>query len=742
MDMESRHPRLTALALVAGAILGAPSLFAQDGEAQPPEDSYLGWEGAGRLDMTYWGVDGDESAFRQYHQQNDGFNGGVDPGRFSFKREDGLTFWGEGHVDAPNDMGLHLQLKKEGAGWARLDLAQADYYYDGQFLGSEAYPVVGGLVPSSIRQDPGDLRSDTVDLAFEVGLALENFPKIWLGYERKAKWGKRSTWISSISEHVNGAAGVEPGTQPEFFDGDHEFNRFYAGVSVDLGAGWSATLTPEYRIVDGNDDYSAAFFDETDPVNRVFRRQIYDSNRFQSDLVVKGPLSKDKLALELGYHFDAAWNRNNMESRAVGAEPYAEYPYNYVDNEHDSNAYMHRFFMELTWEACDSVTAWVGWQYRDGDQDNDSVRKQDGAPNMDEDFGNGDIADSNGPLQPDQTFFIDTKNRETGFAESLGVEVRCLPKTTVVVEGEFEQLDVDYDWSNRVFYADALAPLVDPGEEGDWIWKDTGSFDRYTVKLHVNSKFTDWMTSNFRYKFVFRDADHDEDLDVAEIKDDDPGYAEMTGDPTGDAWRRFYYPGTIEDTERRTHDVKWQLEFEVTSWLSVAPRAGFTHASNDVLNQDTDQIAFTQSWLYGANVTVEPVEHLTLSTDAYVTDGFTFTRADRFSRSVRTSPVTGAVVNGYVGGLYDPIDFDFTNVSEMVGYQVDKWTFNLYYGFTRQESWWRAYRHFGSLGAIYQISERFSIDATVGYEDYSEEQNFGVNDYDAWLGVLGFKGRF
>ncbi|GEM_PF-3114265 len=742
MNMESRHSRLTTLAFVAGAILCAPLLFAQGGEATPAEDNYLGWDGAGRLDLTYWGVGGDEAAFRQYHQQNDGANGGFDPGKFSFKREDGLTLWGEGHVDAPTDMGLHINLKKEGAGWAKLDLDQADYYYDGQFLGTEAYPVVGGLVPSSVRQDPGDLRSNAVDFALEVGLALDNFPKIWVGYERNVKRGKRSTWISSISEHANAPAAVEYGSQPEFFDADHTFNRVYAGIEVDLGASWSARLTPQYEIVDGTDDFSIAFFNETALDNRQFRRQVYDYDRFQSDFVVKGPLLKDKLALELGYHFDATWNRNNMESRAAGPVPYAEKPYNYLDNEHDSNAYMHRFFMELTWEACDSVTAWTGWQYRSGDQDNDSVRKDDGAPNMDEDFSGGDSADTNGPLQPDQTWFFDTKNRETGFAESLGVEVRCLPKTKVVVEGEFEQLDVDYDWNNRIVYADALAPLVDAGEEGDWSWEDTGSFNRYTVKLHVNSEFTDWMTSNLRYKFVFRDASHDEDVDIAEIKDDDPAFAGMTGDPTGNAWRRFYYPGTIEDTERRTHDVKWQLKFDVTSWLSVAPRAGFTYTSNDVLNQNTDRIAFTQSWLYGANVTIEPVEHLTLSTDAYVVDGFTFTRADRFSRSVRTDPISGGVGTNFVGAIYDPIDFDFTSISEMASYQVDKWTFNLYYGFTRQESWWRAYRHFGSLGAIYQISERFSIDATTGYEDYSEEQNFGVNDYDAWLGVLGFKGKF
>jgi len=136
------------------------------------------------------------------------------------------------------------------------------------------------------------------------------------------------------------------------------------------------------------------------------------------------------------------------------------------------------------------------------------------------------------------------------------------------------------------------------------------------------------------------------------------------------------------------------------------------------------------------------VEHLSLTTDAYIIDGFTQARSDRFSRSIRTNPVSGVPTANYVGAITEPIAFDVASVSELIGYQIDKWTINLSYAFTRQESWWRAYRHFGSAGAVYQVSDRLSIDATVGYEDYSEEQNYGVNDYDAWLGVIGFKGKF
>ncbi len=740
--MDPSHRRLGALGAAAGAILVALASVPLLAQEEASSDSYLGWEGLGRLELRYWGVDGDEAAFRQYHQQNDGFNGGFDPGTFSYKRADGLIFWGNGHVDAPTDMGLHLNLRKEGAGWAKLDLEQADYYYDGQFLGTEGYPTIGGTVPESLRQDPGDLRTNTVNLNIEVGLSLDNFPKVWVGYERKARWGERSTWMASIDEASNGGPAVEFGSQPEFVEADHEFNRFYGGLSWDVGADWNVTLKPQYKLVRGDDAYGLSFFDEGDLVNRQFRKQIYDSSRFQGDLIAKGPLMKDKLALEVGYHFSATWNRNNMESDTAGAALYAERVFRYRDNEHDSNEYMHRFDMEFTWEACEQVTARVGWQYRNGDQDSDAVRNDDGAPNMDEDFGSGDVADTNGPLAPDQILYLDTNNEETGFAESLGLELRCLPKTKIVLEGEFEQLQVDYDWSNTIRYADALAPLVDAGQEGDWAWKDTGNFDRYTVKVHINTRCTDWAQSNFKYKYVFRDADHDEDLDYAEIKDDDPRYSGVTADPTGDNWARFYYPGAVEDTERQTHDAKWQLKLEVTDWLSVGPRAGFTYTSNDVLNQDTDQIAFTQSWLYGMNLTLQPVANLSLTTDAYWMDGFTFTRANRFSRSIGRNPISGGVDAAYAGGVTEPIDFDYANVSQTISYQVDKWTLNLNYTFSRQESWWRAYRHYGSAGAVYEVSERFSIDATFGYEDYSEEQNHGVNDYDAFLGVLGVKAKF
>lgn len=736
MNRRLAHGALVATVLL---VLASAPAMAQE-EAAGSEEDYLGWGLDGDLVLRGWGVSGDDQAFQQYHQLNEGVSGGLRPLEFSFKREDGLLFWGESFIDAPNDYRLEARLSKEGGGWARLELERERYFYDGQFLGNEGYPAVGTLVPAGFRQDPGDLETWDQHLLMEVGLAFENFPKVWVGYEHGDQNGEKSTWVHGIT--IDPANTGEFGAIPQFWGVDYGSDRVYAGLSIDMGAGWNWDLLPEYEWVRGDQKLTDYFFRDTGVLrNTRFKKYIYDYDMFTLNTMARGPICTDKLDLEVGYHYHKVWNENNAEGRAVAGTsgPLIEKALNFLNNKHRSDAYMHRFFLEATWQAHEKVTAWAGFQYRNGLSDNDSTRIEDGSSEV----------DTNGPLVPDETWFYDTENFERGWAESLGVEIRAITRTKIVLKAEFEQIDVDYDWDANIVYDPAVAASPIPpataaivadaaADAGDWSWEDTGSYLKYTPSVDIHNDCADWLKSHLRYKYVYRDANHDEDLDFAETKPADPDYT-----ITNAALVQFFYPGTIGDTARETHDVRWQLTIDPAEWVTVRPRTVYTYTTNNVDAQTVEErIALTQSWMYGINVELRPTLGLTATTDAYWRNGHTWNESSRLTRSLRRDPQTGAANTGWFGAMTGPQSHDYVSLSELVQYQVEKWTFNLFYAYTREESLYRGYRHFGSIGAIYQLTERWSIDATGGYEDYAEDQNGDVNDYDAWLGVLGVKGKF
>ncbi len=749
------------LCVLAGAalLLAAIAPLRAEEAAAGGDDQYLGWGGTGRLDLKYYGVSGDSPAFEQYHQQNAGLNGGIDAGKFGYKRADGLLLYGTASIDAPNDYRFDTKLEKENAGWAHLKLDYYKTYYDGRFRETAGYPTVGLPVnPVFQAINPGTLEMRTLNLNFEVGLALQNFPKVWLGYERNAKDGDQSTTERGISTDMNAIAGqpetVEWGVAPLADEVDYDFNRIYAGISWDMGE-WNFSVLPQYELVRGSKFVDNFFADDNgafgppEIVNFRPRKSIYDYDRAVVDVLAKGPLVKDKVDLQVGYHFEGAWNRNNVESRARAGreEAVIEKSQTYIDNTHNSDSYMHRFFMQATWEASTDMSAWLAWQYRNGRQDNDANRNQDGGVPL----GGGDETDFNGPGLADEIYVMRTNNEETGFAESIGLELRNIPKSKLVAEGEFEQIDVDADWKSTTFFAAGVpvpapvpdpvfAPALDPNT-GAFHWIDTGHYDKYTAKVHLNSRWCDWLESNLKYRYTFRDTNHDTDLHYAESKVGDPDFLPQAAVNAG--WTVWTYPGSIGDTQRSTHNAQLDLKMTPTNWLVVAPRTAFTWTGQETLDQTHDEIAETQSWLWGLNVRLDPVEHLSATTDAYWVDGQTWTRADRFTQSLRKTPwPPNGVNNGFRGSLYDPIWFNWYNVSELVSFQVDNWTFNLYYAFSRQESLWKGYRHYGSLGAVYKINDHYSVDATFGGESYYEHNDGDVNDYDAWLGFLGFTGKY
>ncbi|MBI5369138.1 MAG: hypothetical protein HZA54_19030 [Planctomycetes bacterium] len=761
--MRTTHPRfllVPAVALLLAA-LTAGTAPAQDAPKEPAKQPAAekaaatepgdGWSADTMLSGRFLDIRGDNARFREDFQTSSDFKGGLDQSKFSFKNKDGALLRGTARMLYANDYGIDLRIQQEDKGWVRIKADTHPHYFDDVTYGYRFMPNRPGAngveIPSVLRVDQvkGDLTEHIGDVEAEVGLTLSGLPKFILGYKHGTRTGNQSLGFMST---MNFGSSSEWNRYPLWQDIDYTSDRIYGAIIQDLGSGWELAFRPQYEIFAGEREYTHFFFDSGAGAAFDFlgnERRIenhYDNRLFNGSLRVTGELVKDTLHLDAGYTYLTRHNQNNVDATGIAGElnRYAEKTLTYVDNTHNSRDGMHRFDVTLTCTAAESLSAWVGLQYRNGSARNHANRNEDGTNEVDR---NGaDVADENWNFR--------TTNDEEGFAESLGVEFRGLEKTKIVVKAEMEQLDVDYDWDANLTYLD---PLLggQAQTDGDWAWKDTGSFDRYQVSLLFNTKAIDALTISGRYRYSIRMTDHVESLDAANDKPGDPDYqphgVPLVTNPnyTSATWLSYLYPGTIGDSDLTLNNAWLKAEWQANDWVTVTPRLEFEHDSYENLSEVVPEIGTSYRWTYGLELLTTPVENLTWRGDYHFIDGHIWTRSSSFTNTIGptetgfSSPGEGAA---YRGALTKPVDSDANVYESEVTYALDPITLRLGYQYRRENWLFKTYRHYGTFGAEYQVTDKCSVEGTFGYVDYQEEQNQGINDYDGPLGMLSLKAKF
>lgn len=705
-----------------------------------------------------WGISGDNRRFSEDFQEAS-YKAGLDESKFSFKNKDGALLRGTERFLFPGDMGLDVRMQQEDKGYFHFQYDTHEHYFDDfVFAIHPVWRVLPGQaavtrIPITLASRDSvkdDLKENIGKLNAEVGLTLTGLPKVVLGYTHDTRTGDQSLRVPSNVEFGGG----EWSRYPTWQDIDYTSDKVYGEISHNL-FGFNVALSPSYEIFTGEREYTTSFFANDAGIapflyvlNRRRTENHYDSRIFNGSLHIQGDLIKDQLHLDTKYTYQTRDNDNNVESRGIAAfdGPLAEKALNYLDNTHNSADYLHRFDLTLTYTGWDMAQPWVGFQYRNGHQQNHAVRREDGS----------DEVDVNGsPFLPDESWNLLTTNDEEGWAESLGIEFRGLDKTKIIAKGEFEQIDVEYDWSADMSYLYdwtnaanlallGLAPGALAPTDGDWAWKDTGHYDKYTASLQWNNKSIDDVTISGRYKYTIRMTTHDKHLDVAFDKPGDPDYAPgsvfLSPNPAYQPANRtsFFYPGTIGDSDLSTHDVHLKVEWKACDWLVVTPRFEYRRDEYDREKDPNDHIGMMQRYVYGIETTTLPLDGLVFKNDYHFVDASTWSRAQSETNTLLLVSDGGT----YRGAIAPRATMDAQVLDSDLAYTIDDWTFRTHYQYLTSNFEIHTYRHYGTLGAEYKVNDKFTVEGTFGYVGYWEQQNEGINDYEGPMGMITLKGRF
>ncbi len=618
--------------------------------------------------------------------------------------------------------------------------ATAHYFDDVTFAIPTNLRVLPGqttpfLVPSrlsSVDQVKDNLTENIGRLEAEVGLDLAGMPKVTLGYAYHSRTGNQSLGFRGLTYSMGGG---EPALYPLWQDIEYTSHRFWALFSHRVGD-FEITLRPEYEIFEGEREYTdRTFAGDRPPTFLLNERRVenqYDSRSFNGRLRIQGELIKDQLHMDTSWNYLNRDNDNNVDALGIAraGTKFDEKALSYLDNTHNSGDYQNRFDFTLTYVGWDIAQPWVGFQWRGGNQNNRASRFEDGSNQVDV---NGN------PALPDEQWNFRTANEEYGWAESFGLEFRGLDKTKIIAKGEFEQIDVDYDWS-----ADFVPLVGSIPDLGNWRWEDTGHFNRYVASLQFNNKSFDDITLSGRYRYTVRMTNHDEDVDLAEDKPGDADYQPHTSfvstNPlyTTANTTSFYYPGTIGDTDLVSHDAHLKVEWSACDWLTVAPRAQFQHDEYHRAADVVGEIGTMNRWVLGLETTATPVDGLVFKNDYHFTDASTWTRAHSFTNTLLLVSEGGT----YRGGLTPRATSDSQVLDSSLSYTIDELTLRTTYQYATSNFLIHTYRHFGTVGAEYRATDQVTIEGTFGYVQYWEEQNAGINDYDGPMGSLSLKARF
>jgi len=401
--------------------------------------------GAVTPSVTYAGVTGNKSAFREATGIKDGWSGGVEEFKLSSKinKDTDLTLDGRGLFGA-DDYKLNLELVKPEVYFVRAGYSTWRKYYNdmGGYLATNMFGVV------SIPQNE-DLHVDIRKIFFEAGLTVPNLPKVTVGYERQEKEGMKSMleWGSVNATNTTTLTGLSVKLFPSFkaidettdiiklnmehdvkkihFADDFCYEHFLAAdTQYDMsnyylsqyGAGalpaslskTNQTLT--YYENYENDSFRNTFHVDSHVNDRFYWSMGYLYNKFGGSDEIQQTI----LPANLTYA-----NQANMLTLAnLSTQP--------VHLHSDSNV----LNANLMYEPCKTVilNAGIQGEYTDSSAFEIGYRQ-------------GTQANPNTGLE---SYTTETDKRSLN--ENFGVRYVGLPFTTIYTEGNLAQEQTDYNW--------------------------------------------------------------------------------------------------------------------------------------------------------------------------------------------------------------------------------------------------------------------------------------------------------
>ena len=437
--------------------------------------------GAVTPSVTYAGVSGNKSAFREATGIKDGWSGGIEEFKLSSKvnKDTDLNIEGRGLFD-DHDYKLQLELVKPEFGFVRAGYTEWRKYYNNM---GGFYPTNNLGAGVSIPPQNQDLHVDMRKIFFEAGLTIPNLPKVTVGYERQEKEGMKSMleWGSVFTNAATqlklypSFKAIDESTDIVKMDAEYYVKKIHFGDDFRY---------EHFQAADAKHDatYSLpplATVSSTTTYYENYRNDLY-SNTFHMDSHVN-----EKFYWSMGYMFNKFDGGDGLQistqplpTTAVPVPVLPGTTIEYFTTAVNLNSDSHVLNANFMYEPCKTVILNAGLQ---GEHTDSSALET------------GYQAAYATPLAGPETYTTETDKRSLN--ENFGIRYVGLPFTTIYAEGNLAEEQTDYTWN------------LNPAANGVANMIEQINSQREAVKVGFNTSPISRTTLSVYYKHSIGDDD-------------------------------------------------------------------------------------------------------------------------------------------------------------------------------------------------------------------------------------------
>lgn len=420
-----KSSKIMLMMLSLTMMFGAVNVFATvDSEDQ----GFLGEGkyGISGIPFQYAFVDGDYKKFQSQHWMNSGYLGGIKDVSVEQHLPEDIVVEMEGHaIPSNNDYEGLIEVTKKDFGYFKIEYEEFRKYYDGTagvFHRFVQYPFVE--VDRQLYMDIGKFE-------LEAGLTLPDLPHVAFYYEHEFRDGSKSrlTWADVQESAVSRKIG------PSWQEIEEEVNIF--GIRLEhVVKGFKIKANQEWEKVN---IFSRRYEVSLSPQNVASQRKIRihnqepDTDLMTTTVQAERWFAKDKAFTSAAYRFT---NLHNEEVENL--REYTEFltPFNFSNAENKIDATAQNDLDQHTW-VWNLMTFPVQWLTVGSKFKAESMTRR-----GDSQYPSDHLPNNGVPNQViDRTELSNTDTKRNKFAESIGVQVKAIPRTSIYTDLELEQED-------------------------------------------------------------------------------------------------------------------------------------------------------------------------------------------------------------------------------------------------------------------------------------------------------------
>lgn len=636
---------------------------------------------------------GDREKFEEDHWVSRNTSGGIEDFSYLKEYKNGDSLEAGAKVDPNNnDYAFKVDYEKEGVGSLKFAFKEFRKYFDGT---GGFYPlfVATAASPTTYSETSPDLHMDIGDIKLQGILAREGQPKYSFSYERYFKHGTKSLLMWGT---VTGAGNVQKKIYPNYLELDEVINRFKFGVEHTIkNVNVSAEQLYENAKAENNNIYNETKTLSNGLVTAV--RTQYENFDYDlySTILRADKTWAGKVFSSLGFMF----NRYVGGSLIDVTDPES------TSTRHANPATIEQesvvFLPNVSFSPMKDLSVDTGLRFELLHKRGFAEDNQDRLPNG----GNG---------VDDRFVNAKTSREDRKFAENLGFKYNKFKDVVLYGEADLEQRFIDlHELQDSPTASSRLQRITDSNE-----------FDNnFTAggKWYILSNLD--LTTEFKNKNGWRNYKHI-------LKS-----ANIVGS----------YPAFINEMRFITYTPVMKLNYKPFRWLSC--NFGYNYEITEFGIRTFESAAVEQNsykaHVYSTNVTLTPCDSLYFTVFYQKKTAATRTRAngDGGSGASLVYPIFNGGAD--VAGLTFSFAPDAKNTIRGSYSMSRADNFNDYSGATQPLA--LGLDNFSqtiTIGIEHQLRKDLSVEFRYSHEEYKEDSNDSIDNYDANLFYTALKMKF